>query len=115
MGCVVSIHEYELRAGVDPAEFERAVRDYWATGHPALPGLVERWLLWGVKGAGKGRYAAAWIYADRAAWEAIWGSPEQPVAPERYPAEWVNWEQFLARFLDRPPDCIVYTAYERVQ
>jgi len=108
----VSIHEYELRPGVDPAEFERAVLRYWGEGRPHLPGLEDRWLLKGIKGHRCGRYAAVWIYRDRVSWEAVWGPPDRPVDRRGYPPEWIAWEEFIGQFLDRDPDRIVFSVYE---
>ncbi|HIE11369.1 MAG TPA: hypothetical protein EYP62_07110 [Kiritimatiellae bacterium] len=112
MGRIVSIHEYELRPGVDPAEFERDVLRYWEAGRPRVPGLEDRWLLKGIKGHRRRRYAAVWIYRDRASWEAVWGPPHRPVEGRSYPPEWIAWEEFIGRFLDRDPDRIVFSAYE---
>jgi len=112
MSRVVSIHEYELRPGVVPEHFQHAVAEYWAAGRPRLPGLMDRWLLRGLKGARAGDFAAVWIYRDRAAWESLWGPPDRPVPRSEYPAEWIAWEKFLAAYLAHDPDRIRFTAYE---
>jgi len=115
MGRIVSIHEYDLKPGTDPQQFERTLRDAEARGLLRLPGLVAHHFLKGVKGVRRGAYTALWIYESRAAWERLWGTAEQPRPPQEYPAAWKVWEQeVLAPFLSDHPDAIRYTAYEEV-
>jgi heme-degrading monooxygenase HmoA len=115
MARVVSVHEYELRAGIDPATFERAVRDAESRGLLRLPGLVGHHFLRGIKGARRDRYAAIWIYESREAWQRLWGTPEAPRRFDEYPETWRIWEeQVLAPLLTEVPDAIAFTAYEEV-
>lgn len=115
MARIVSVHEYVVRAGVDPVELERAYRAAAERGLFDLPGLVGRRLVRGVKGARAGRYAAIWEYASRAAWERLWGTAERPRPPAEYPAAWRVWEEeILAPLLAEHPDRIAYTTYEAV-
>lgn len=109
---VISIHEYSLRSDIQRADFEQAVERARARGLPHLEGLLEHYLLKGIKGARQDRYASMWIYADRAAWEALWGSPDHPLPPSQYPQSWLAWEETLRPYLDRPPDEVTFTAYE---
>lgn len=112
---IVSVHEYELRPGVSGQDFERAARQAQQRGLFALPGLVAFRILRGIKGARRGRYAAIWVYRDRAAWEAIWGPPAAPKAKHEYPEAWRVWEdELLAPLLERDPDRISYTSYEEI-
>lgn len=113
MGKVVSVHEYELKPGVAAKDFEEAVRAADTRGLFRLPGLVGYHLVRGVKGERRGRYAAMWIYESRAAWERLWGPPDQPRPFEEYPETWRTWEQeVLAPLLVQIPDTISFTTYE---
>ncbi|HEX2886196.1 hypothetical protein [Vineibacter terrae] len=115
MAKIVSIHEYELRPGIDAGAFERAVQDADARGLFRLPGLVGHHFIKGIKGARAGRYAAVWIYESREAWQRLWGSPEHPRRFDDYPANWRIWEEeILAPFLNRIPDQISFTTYEEL-
>lgn len=115
MARVVSVHEYELKVGVDPATFERAVRDAESRGLLRLPGLVGHHFLRGIKGTRHARYAAIWIYESREAWQRLWGTPDAPLRFAEYPETWRIWEeQVLAPLLSKVPDAIAFTAYEEV-
>ncbi len=115
MASVVSIHEYELKAGVDAGEFESAIQAAEARGLFKLPGLVSHHFIKGIKGTRQGRYAAVWIYESREAWQLLWGTPEQPRHFDEYPTNWRIWEEeVLASFLDRNPDKVSFTAYEEL-
>ena len=115
MGRIISIHEYELKPGVDCRQFEKAVRDAEARGLLQLPGLVAHHFVKGMKGARQGAYAALWIYESREAWEHVWGSPAQPRRAEDYPNTWKVWEEeLLAPLLKQHPDAIRFTAYEEL-
>jgi len=112
---VLSVHEYELRTDIDPADFEAAVRDARANSLLDLPGLENYYLLKGIKGARKDRYTAIWIYESRAAWEALWGSPDDPVEKPDYPESWNTWEdEVLAPYLREDPDAIRFTSYREI-
>ena len=113
---VVSVHEYELRPGVKPADFERALGDAERRGLFDLPGLSEHHFLRGLKGARRGRYAAVWIFDSREAWEKLWGPPGAPLPPAQYPQKWQVWEnEILAPLLAQDPDTIRFTSYEEVR
>ena len=112
---VVSVHEYELRPGVDAADFERALGEAERRGLFDLPGLCGHHFLRGVKGAGRGAYAAVWIFESREAWESLWGAPEAPLPPSQYPPSRQVWENdILAPLLSQDPDTIRFTSYEEV-
>ena len=115
MGRIISVHEYDLKAGVEPEQFERALRSAEARGLLQLPGLLAHHFVKGTKGVRNGAYAAVWIYESREAWERLWGSPEHPRRPEDYPATWKVWEEeLLAPFLKQHPDAICFTTYEEL-
>jgi hypothetical protein len=115
MGKVVSVHEYELKPGVQPADFERALRDAERRGLLDLPGLIGHHLLRGLKGARRDGYAAIWVFESREAWEKLWGPPDAPVPPAQYPQKWQVWEnEVLAPFLTQDPDTIRFTSYEEI-
>jgi len=59
MARVISIHEYELKASVQDAAFERALNDAERRGLFDLPGLIEHHFLRGLKGARRGAYTPA--------------------------------------------------------
>ena len=54
MGQIVSIHEYELKLGIDPAAFEAAIRRAESAGLLQLPGLVAHYFVKGLKGGAAG-------------------------------------------------------------
>ena len=115
MAKVISIHEYELRPGVPPADFERALHDAQGRGLFDLPGLTTHYFLRGLKGERREAYAAVWIFESREAWERLWGTPEAPRPPSDYPATWKTWENaVLARFLAQDPDTIRFASYQEV-
>ena len=115
MAKVVSVHEYELKPGVEPADFERALHEAERLGLFDLPGLSEHRFLRGLKGARRGAYAAIWIFQSREAWEKLWGPPEAPYPPSRYPEKWQVWEkQILAPLLTQDPDAIRFTSYNEI-
>jgi len=115
MARMISIHEYDLRPGSDPALFEQALRDAEARGLFELPGLTAHHFVKGVKGARTNAYAAVWIYESRDAWERLWGTLERPLAREQYPTNWQIWEEeLLAPILTGDPDAIRFTAYEEL-
>jgi hypothetical protein len=115
MSRVISIHEYELRPGVTPADFERALAEAERQRLFDLPGLREHRFLRGLKGARAGRYTAIWTYDSRAAWEALWGPLEAPHPPAEYPPTWKIWENvILAPLLTQHPDKIRFTSYEEL-
>lgn len=115
MGRIVSVHEYELRTSVQEKDFELAIKKARDRGLLQLPGLIDFYLLKGVRGVRKGRFAAIWIFKDRESWERLWGSADQPFGKETYPAEWKTWEaEVLAPFLSSDPDRIAFTAYEEI-
>ncbi|HEV8586143.1 MAG TPA: hypothetical protein VGT02_14340 [Methylomirabilota bacterium] len=112
MARVFSIHEYDLKPGVEPAIFEAAIRKADSAGLLRLPGLVAHHFVRGLKGARRDAYAAVWVYESREAWERLWGAPESPRPPEAYPENWKRWEaQVLAPFLVDHPDAIRFTSY----
>lgn len=113
---VISIHEYELKPNVSEESFEQAVLRAAKSGLLRLPGLVDFFLVKGVRGVRRGRYAAVWVYESKEAWERLWGAEDQPIGPPNYPENWRVWEhEVLAPFLDRDPDRITYTAYEELE
>jgi hypothetical protein len=113
---VISVHEYELRPDADPSSFETAIQKARAEDLPALPGLEDYFLLKGIKGTRARRYGAIWIYESRAAWESLWGPPDDPVEKENYPANWKTWEDdVLAPHLSEDPDAIRFTSYRELE
>jgi hypothetical protein len=113
---VISIHEYELKPGVDPEVFERTFKRADQEGLFDLPGLIDYVLLRGMKGHRRNQYTVLWVYQDRAAWERLWGPPDDPYGPESYPERWKSWERdFLAPLLETDPDHIHYTSYDEIE
>lgn len=109
---VISIHEYELRSDINQREFEHALLAAEREGLLDAPGMIGQHFLRGLKGSRQGRYAAIWVYRDLAAWEAIWGPPDQPTPASKYPRGWQRFEQeFLRPYLVGDPDEIRFTAY----
>ena len=115
MAKVISVHEYELKPGVQDADFERALHDAERRGLLDLPGLTAHHFLRGLKGARRGAYTAIWIFESREAWERLWGTVEAPRPAAEYPENWKTWENaILAPFLTQDPDTIRFTSYEEV-
>jgi len=113
MAKIISVHEYELKPGVDERAFKQAILDAKKRGLLQLIGLTEYHLVKGIKGSRAGSYAAIWVYQDRQAWEKLWGSPDKPKGKGDYPENWKVWEEeILAPFLSQDPDKIVFTSYE---
>lgn len=113
MGKIFSLHEYELKPDIDTTSFEQAILTAREQGLLHLPGLETSQFLRGIKGKRQGRYATLWMYSDRRAWEAVWGSADHPIARGDYPENWKIWEaSVLAPFLNQDPDKITYTVYE---
>ena len=115
MARIISIHEYDLKPGSNPARFEQALRDAEARGLFDLPGLAAHHFVKSVKGTRPHTYAAVWVYESREAWERLWGTPEQPRKPTEYPAKWrIGEEELLGPNLSGHPDAIRFTTYEEL-
>ena len=115
MGRIISIHEYDLKPGINIEQFERILRDAEARGLLQLPGLVAHHFVKGAKGVRRGAYAALWIYESRGAWERLWDTTAHPRSPQEYPDTWKIWEEeLLAPFLEHRPDDLGFTAYEEL-
>jgi hypothetical protein len=113
MGKIISIHEYELKSGVNREEFEQAVQEARNQGLFQLPGLVEFHFIKGIRGVRKDKFCAVWVYESREAWERLWGPIDIPQKKNDYPENWKKWEnEVLAPFLSTDPDKINFTAYE---
>jgi hypothetical protein len=112
---VISVHEYALKPGADPVQFERAILQARAEGLLELPGLEDYFLLKGIRGTRDGQYTAVWVYESKSAWEALWGPEGQPLPKAHYPKKWKIWEdQVLAPFLAQDPDQIAFTSYQEL-
>ncbi len=113
MGRIISVHEYELKPGVEASAFEEAVKNARDRGLLRLPGLISFYFLRGVRGIRNGKYAAVWIYESKEDWKKLWGPVERPIGREDYPRDWRVWEdEVLAPFLVSDPDAIHFTSYE---
>jgi hypothetical protein len=109
---VISVHEYVLKPGVNPQEFERAISKASRDGLLQLPGLIEHYFLKGIRGAREGQYTAVWIFESQDSWSELWGPVGQPMEKSEYPRNWQIWEQeVLAPFLAQDPDQIRFSAY----
>ena len=60
MSNVISIHEYILKPGVSERQFESAILGAKKRGLLHLPGLVDYYLVKGIRGSRNGSYAAVW-------------------------------------------------------
>ncbi|MGD9091292.1 MAG: hypothetical protein PVF74_00480 [Anaerolineales bacterium] len=109
---VISVHQYKLKPDVEPQAFEQAYRQAKTDGLFNLPGLVESYLIKGIRGERGGEYASIWIYKSQESWERLWGGVGSPLSPSDYPPAWLTWEnEILAQFLDEPADEISFTSY----
>jgi hypothetical protein len=61
---VISIHEYILKPGLNEEQFEKAVLAAQERGLLELPGLVDYYLVKGIRGFRNGLYAAIWGLGD---------------------------------------------------
>ena len=59
---MISVHEYEMKPGVEEAAFESAIHEAEHRGLFELPGLIGHHFLKGFKGQRRGAYAALWIF-----------------------------------------------------
>lgn len=112
---VISVHEYDLKEGIRPDEFIKRTRQAHAEGLFNLPGLESFHFLRVIKGEARSAWSAIWIYASDAAWERLWGSPEDPKPRSEYPERWRRWEDdYLAPLLESHPDMIRFASYTEV-
>ena len=112
---MISVHEYEIKPGVEEVAFERAIHEAEHRGLFELPGLIGHHFLKGLKGQRRGAYAALWIFESIEAWEKLWGPVGRPKPAEEYPAAWKTWErEILSSFLTQDPDTIWFTTYLEV-
>lgn len=112
---VISVHEYILKPDADEKHFEQSVQRARDDEVLHLPGLVDYYLVKGIKGPRRGCYATIWVYESREAWERLWGHPDSPRPRQDYPDNWKTWEeQVLAPFLAQDPDTIRFTSYQEI-
>ena len=115
MSKVISIHEYILKPGVSERQFVKAILNAKERGLLRLPGLMDYYLVKGIRGFRNGLYAAVWIYESKEAWESLWGPIDEPVSKTDYPENWKVWEnEVLFPFLDQDPDKINFTSYQEL-
>ena len=115
MSKVISIHEYILKPGVSERRFVNAILCAKERGLLRLPGLVDYYLVKGIRGFRNGLYAAVWIYESKEAWESLWGPIDKPLSKTDYPQNWKVWEnEVLFPFLDQDPDKIKFTSYQEL-
>jgi len=115
MSKVISIHEYILKPGASERRFVKAILNAKESGLLRLPGLVDYYLVKGIRGFRNGLYAAVWIYESKEAWESLWGPIDKPLSKTDYPQNWKVWEnEVLFPFLDQDPDKIKFTSYQEL-
>ena len=115
MSKVISIHEYILKPGVSERRFVNAILNAKKHGLLNLPGLLDYYMVKGIRGFRNGLYAAVWIYESKEAWESLWGPIEKPLSKADYPQNWKVWEnEVLFPFLDQEPDKIKFTSYQEL-
>ena len=115
MSKVISIHEYILKPGVNEEQFEKGILNARKRGLLCLPGLVDYYLVKGIRGFRNGLYAAVWVYESKEAWESLWGPLNKPLSKSDYPQNWKVWEnEVLFPFLDQDPDKIRFTSYQEL-
>lgn len=107
IGSVISVHEHELREGVDQEEYERVLEQALKDLHD-IPGLQTVFVLKSFKGSRARKWAVIWIWENKKAIIKNFGTTDAPIMP---PA-WIAYENTIAPFLDRHPDTITFSAYE---
>jgi hypothetical protein len=112
LGEVVAVRELELRAGVEPAQFESFVTGTYNPGwQAAVPGL-RAYIAKGDRGVHKGAYALVLIFDSQKTRDAIFpkegGGASERFAPVLQKAFALNKE--LEKFLE-PASLSVYTDY----
>jgi hypothetical protein len=113
MSKVISIHEYILKPDASERQFVKAILNAKERGLLRLPGLVDYYLVKGIRGFRHGLYAAVWVYESKEAWESLWGPKDKPINKTDYPENWKIWEnEVLFPFLDQDPDKIKFTSYQ---
>ena len=113
MSMVISIHEYILKSDASERQFVKAILNAKERGLLRLPGLVDYYLVKGIRGFRHGLYAAVWVYESKEAWESLWGPKDKPINKTDYPENWKIWEnEVLFPFLDQDPDKIKFTSYQ---
>lgn len=109
MARIVAVHHLDLKPGVDRAAFEALVGREIADLGLAMPGLVERRFLVGIKSARTGAYAMLWVFESRQALEGLFGTEADP---RPGPPEFLRYEAAIAPYLVAPtPDQIEFTDY----
>ena len=107
---VFSIHEHELREGVDPVQYEKEVSAALQTLH--IPGLLHVRHLKGFKGKRVQKYTVLWTFESEDAIVQNFGTSDNP----KWPEDWLRYENdVLAKFLDRHPDKIDFTDFHVIQ
>ena len=115
MSKVICIHEYILKPDVSEQRFVEAILSAKERGLLRLPGLVDYYLVKGIRGFRNDCYAAVWIYESKEAWESLWGPRDKPINKTDYPKNWKVWEDdVLSPFLDQDPDKIKFTSYQEL-
>ena len=113
MSKVISIHEYILKPDASERQFVKAILNAKERGLLRLPGLVDYYLVKGIRGFRHGLYAAVWVYESKEAWESLWGPIGKPINKTDYPENWKIWEnEVLFPYLDQDPDKIKFTSYQ---
>ncbi|MEM7032175.1 MAG: hypothetical protein AAF629_21670 [Chloroflexota bacterium] len=104
---IFSLHEHELRPDIDEEVYKRDVAT--AIAKLRVPGLKKAYHVQGFKGKREQKYGVLWIFESEAAIVANFGTPENP----KWPEDWLHYENdILAKYLDRHPDTIDFTAYQ---
>ena len=104
---VFSLHEHELKPGVDEAAYKREVAE--AIDKLRVPGLKQAFHVQGFKGERDQRYGVLWIFESEESIVESFGTPDNPKLPD----DWLHYENdILAKYLDRHPDTVDCTGYE---
>lgn len=97
-GAVVGMHEFELRAGVDTAAFERfLVEEFAPAGVYAMPG-AKPFFLKGDRGANQNGYGMLWAFESPAARDRYF--PSHGDASDAYRRVAASWAALERRFSD---------------
>lgn len=107
---IICFHEHELKSNADTFRYETEVSA--TLSRLNINGLIQAYLLKGLKGERSCAYAVLWFFSNIEAIENNFGTLDNP----KWPDDWLYYEnEILAKYLTVHPDKIHFTDYGIVQ